>query len=170
MISNVKEKEENQIILFMKFGQFKYMNDLLKKGTLYFNPVSYFQKIESEDGRADSYEGTTRIRNYHEYDNVKTTITFPGNSKKLEINPIKLHLREFLNELQGNIYSMYTVKTPDIFDKNYKLNDKLKEFGSHFVVIKKPKEFIDRVVNKLKLESIDFRAKLVQYYDKDKIN
>lgn len=166
----MKDKENIQIISFIKFGQFEHMNDLLKNGTLYFNPISYFQKIESKDGRADSYEGTTRIRNYHEYDNVKTTITFPETGKTLEVNPIKLHLREFLDELQGNIYSMYAVKTPDVFEKNYKINNKLKEFGSHLVMIKNPKEFIDRIVNKLKLKSIDFKAKLVQYYEKDKFN
>lgn len=51
------------------------MTDLLENGTVYFNTIDYFQKLEAQIARGDNYEGTTNIKNYHEYDNLKLRLT-----------------------------------------------------------------------------------------------
>lgn len=160
---------ENQPLFFLKFGNKENMTDLLENGTVYFNTINYFQTLEEKCLRGDKYEGSTRIHNYHEYDNVKVTITIPETGKTIPINPTKLHVHEFLKDIKGNLYSLYCIRPKDLWDiENYRIDPRVKKFGSHFVIIQDTGKFLDHVFSELANQ--DFEAGSVEYYNKDKIN
>jgi len=164
------ENNDNNVLFFLKFGSEKNMLDLLNNGTIYFNTIDYFQKLEREKERGDKYEGTTNIKNYHEYDNLTLTLKIPNTEKEIKTKPTKLHLREYLTEIKGNIYSLYSLKTPELYNLNFKIDQRVKEFGTHFVIIKNPTEFLNRIVSELRNKGISFRYRGVNYYAKNKIN
>ena len=162
---------EDQPLFLFKFGSEKNMTDLLENGTIYFNTIDYFQRLEEQGLRGDNYEGTTKITNYHEYDNLKVTFTIPETGKKIPLNPTKFHLREFLSDIKGNLYSMYCLRPKDIIDvEDFKIDKRVKEFGTHFVLIKDIGKFINQVCDELEKLKMDYRTKQVEYYEKDKIN
>ena len=162
---------EDQPLFFFKFGSEENMTDLLENGTIYFNTIDYFQRLEEQGLRGDSYEGTTKITNYHEYDKLKVTITIPETGKKIPINPSKFHLREFLKDIKGNLYSIYCLRPKDIIGiENFKIDSRVAEFGTHFIIIKNTGKFIDQICNELEKKSFDYSTKQVEYYEKDKIN
>ena len=87
------------------------------------------------------------------------------------IKPNKLQIRHFLKDIKGNLYSLYCLKTPDVLEvKEYQIDQKVKGFGDCFLIIKNVNEFLNRIFIKLKKLNIDFEAKLVNYYEKEKIN
>ena len=92
-----KEKSDNQILFFLKFGSEKNMLDLLNSGTIYFNTIDYFQNLEGEKERGDNYEGTTRITNYHEYKNLKVTFKIPNSKKKYCYKTNKITFKRIFN-------------------------------------------------------------------------
>jgi len=72
---------DNQILYFLKFGNKENMLGLLENGTIFFNTIDYFQKLEEQIAREDNYEGTTSINNFNESDNYKLTLTDPKTEK-----------------------------------------------------------------------------------------
>ena len=44
---------------FFKFGEQKFMSELLRHGTVYMNTVDYFYHYEQDNNRGDKYEGTS---------------------------------------------------------------------------------------------------------------
>jgi hypothetical protein len=162
---------EDQPLFFFKFGSKENMTDLLENGTIYFNTIDYFQRLEGQGLRGDKYEGTIKITNFHEYEKLKVTITIPETGKRIPINPKKFHLREFLKDIKGNLFSMYCLRPKDIIGiVDFKIDQRVKEFGTHFVLIKDVGRFIDEVCNKLENTKMEYQTKQVEYYEKDKIN
>ena len=167
----MSNKSEDHIFFFLKFGSYENMLDLYENGTIFFNSIDYFQKLEEQGLRGDNYEGTTRLSNYHEYEDLKVTLTVPETGKTIDLNPSRLHLREFLSDLEGNVFCLYCLKTPDILDfDNFKIDSRVKEFGSHFVMITDLQRFLGEIKKQLDEQGIDFQNKVVQYYDRNKQN
>lgn len=146
------------------------MIDLLENGTIYFNTIEYFQKLENNEARGDKYEGTTNIQNFNESDKYILTITDPKTGKEIKMKTKKVHLRQFLTEMKGNIYSMYCLKSPEVLDPNFKTDKKVKEFGSHVVIIKNVDRFVQLICKKLDELNILYRGQLVNYYEKNKVH
>ncbi|OAD92726.1 hypothetical protein A7A78_02110 [Aequorivita soesokkakensis] len=162
---------EDQPLFFLKFGSEKNMTDFIENGTVYFNTIDYFQRLEEQGLRGDKYEGTTKITNYHEYEYLKVTITIPETGKQIPINPTKFHLREFLSDIKGNLYSIYCIRPKDIIGvEDFKVDKRVREFGTHFVLIKDVGKFINKVCDELEKIKMDFSTRQVEYYEKDKIN
>ncbi|WP_017734018.1 hypothetical protein [Nafulsella turpanensis] len=167
----MSNKSEGHIFFFLKFGSYEHMLDLYENGTIFFNSIDYFQKLEEQGLRGDNYEGTTRLSNYHEYQDLKVTLTVPETGKTIDLKPSRLHLREFLSDLEGNVFCLYCLKTPDILDfDNFKIDSRVKEFGSHFVMITDLQRFLGEIKKQLDEQGIDFQNKVVQYYDRNKQN
>jgi len=168
----MKNESNSEIMFFIKFGQKKNILDLYENGTLFFNTIEYFRKLESEQGvRGDNYEGTVKLTNFSDKDNVDFKITIPETGKIINLKPNKLHLREFLSDIKGNLYSLYSLKTPEILDfKNFKIDERVKDFGDYFLIIHNPSRFINSVIKELNKKDISYRAKLVKYYEKTELN
>ena len=65
---------------------------------------------------------------------------------------------------------MYCLKTPELLAKDFKIDQKVKNFGSHFVMIRDSDKFLELVSKELEKQNIPFKGKLVNYYQKEKIN
>ncbi|WP_218598581.1 hypothetical protein [Polaribacter sp. NJDZ03] len=161
---------KNKIFSFIKFGNKDNMIDFIENGTIYFNTIEYFKKLEEQIARGDKYEGTTRIQNFHESDNYTLTITDPETKKEIKIKNSKIHYHQSLNDIKGNLFSMYCLKTPELLAKDFKIDQKVKNFGSHFVMIRDSDKFLELVSKELEKQNIPFKGKLVNYYQKEKIN
>lgn len=161
---------EEQSFIFFKFGSEEHITDLYENGTIYFNTIDYFQKLEEQGLRGDKYEGTTKITN-QQSDKLKLTITIPETRSDIPIKLSKFHLREFLKDIKGNLYSLYCLTHEDVLEiDNFKIDPRVKEFGTHFIIIQKPEKFINLICSELDKNKFDFQIKLVEYYDKEKIN
>lgn len=161
----------NSIHFFIKFGNEVDMLDLLNNGSIYFNSIEYFQKLEEKEIRGDPYEGTFRIKNHKKSENLKLEIKFPDSDKTFTIYPVDLHIRSYYSEIKGNMYCLFSVTSTDVENrKNFSIDKRLTEFGSHMVVITKPEKFAKNIFKELKKLQIDFEYGLVEYYDKNKIN
>lgn len=168
----MKNETKNEIMFFIKFGEKKNILDLYENGTLFFNTIEYFRKLENEQGvRGDNYEGTLKLTNFTDKDKVDFQITNPETGKIIKLKPTKLHLREFLSDIKGNLYSLYSLKTPEILDlENFKIDERVKEFGDYFIIIHNPSRFIDSIIKQLDSQKISYKAKLVSYYEKTELN
>ena len=94
---------EEQSLIFFKFGSEENITDLFENGTIYFNTIDYFQRLEGQGLRGDDYEGTTKIIN-PKSDKLKLTITISETEKEIPIKLSKFHLREFLKDIKGNLF------------------------------------------------------------------
>ncbi|MFD1629682.1 hypothetical protein [Pseudopedobacter beijingensis] len=153
-----------KIWLFLKFGNRTNIKKLYENGTIYMNPIQYFRKEEDGELRGDSYEGAIRIHNYLPGPLNIPEIGFKGNH-------LGVHLKHSNEEVFGNIYSLYCVsshgwKHPSAFN----IDEKVKNFGSHCLMIKKPKIFISKMENHFKKNKMKFNHNFISYYDKTKIN
>lgn len=152
------------IVAFLKFGSKTNMIDLLENGTIYMNPINKFRKIEDNNLRGDNYEGVSKIWNLPSGQFEIPSLNHKGNY-------ISMHLRESYENVHGNIYSLYCIssygfETPDKFF----IDERIKGFGSHFVLIKDLPEFFKRIKSHLTFLGHKFRDGFVEYYDKNKIN
>lgn len=161
---------EKQSFIFFKFGSEKHITDLFENGTIYFNTIDYFQNLEEQGLRGDKYEGTTKITN-HKSDKLKLTVTIPETGEEIPIKLSKFHLREFQKDIKGNLYSLYCLRHQDVFENdNFKIDPRVKEFGTHFIIIQKPEKLINLICNELDKNKFDYQLKQVEYYEKEKIN
>ncbi|MFA4868098.1 MAG: hypothetical protein WC623_07865 [Pedobacter sp.] len=139
------------------------MTDLLKNGTIYCNPISEFAKLD-DSCRNDKDELTTMM----EYSG--NTILFLSEDRDFK-NPIIVDLKntrykEFVIKPVGNLFCLFTLdfkNTPD--DHTITLDEQLKEFGTHVVLINDSNEFAKRVVNQLNMDGIQFKHGKIGYKD-----
>ena len=160
---------EGEILMFFKFGSKENMMDLYKNGTIYLNTIDYFKNLEEQGLRGDDFEGTSFIKNYHEYKTIDYEIKFE-HGKSIPINPVKLSVRGNNNITQGNIFSLFAIKTPDILDDNFKIDDRVEKFGSHCVVIKNLPYFLKLIKLEIDKLGLAYSMDVVNYYDKDRYN
>lgn len=153
-----------KIISFLKFGGEKEMTDLLENGTIYMNPINKFRSIEDNNLRGDSFEGIFKIWNLP-----------PGQFEIPQLNHkgnyLRMHITQSYQNVLGNIYSLYCISSygfenPDSFS----IDNRMKDFGSHFVFIKDLPEFFPLLKASLTLTGCKFFHGFVEYFDKNSIN
>lgn len=152
------------ILMFLKFGNEENLNDLLQNGTIYMNSIQYFRNFEDDELRGDSYEGVIEIINSPPGDFEIPSIKYKGKHQGI-------HLKKVHDEILGNIYSLYCIssygweKPQDFF-----IDQKIKFFGSHCVMIKDNLAFLNLITEKLDELGMKYHHNFVDYYDKQKIN
>lgn len=154
----------SQISFFLKFGNEINIKDLYENGTIYLNPIQYFRKIEDGELRGDSYEGASKVHNYLPGPLNIPEIGFTGNH-------LGVHLKHSYEEVLGNIYSLYCVSSHGWrHPSEFKIDERIKNFGSHCLIIKKPGVFISKIENHFKKSKMKLHHNFIDYYDKTKIN
>lgn len=152
------------INIFLKFGDEEHMKDLFHNGTIYMNPIQRFREIEDSGLRGDKYEGIIRIKNYPSGEFKIPALGFKGNY-------IALQVREAYEKVSGNIYSLYCISSHGWDNPmDFKIDNRIIEFGSHCVMIKDIPKFMSLIENELRKLKIKFIHDFVEYYDKDKVN
>jgi hypothetical protein len=156
--------DHHTIKLFLKFGSERNIRSLQEDGTIYMNSIQRFRKIENDELRGDSYEGISWIKN------------IPGGEFQIEgINHktkfIHMHLKEGFSEVIGNIYSLYCVSSFGWNNPlNFKINPRIKKFGSHCLLIKDNPRFLSLIEEHLIKINLPFSHGFVEYYDKRKVS
>lgn len=148
--------------MFLKFGHNDHIIDLFENGTVHINPIQYFREIEEDGFRGDSYEGVKSIAN-----SLPGHFEIAGN----KIDYLSIHLPLSHDKVYGNIYSLYCVssygfETPSDFF----VDERVKSFGSHFLLIKQPGEFLKRIEYKLNQLKLNHRFGFVEYYNRFEVN
>ncbi|MBV4357813.1 hypothetical protein [Pinibacter aurantiacus] len=152
------------IKMFLKFGQEKHIRDLYQNGTIFMNSIEYFRKLEDDGLRGDSYEGIKRIKNYPAGQFEIQSLNFKGNYLSLQV-------REAYETVVGNIFSLYCISSHGWANPNdFKIDEKIKKFGSHCLLIKDNPQFLFLIEEKLKELKVKFNHNFVNYYDKDKVD
>lgn len=137
------------VLGFIKITSEEYANDFYN-GNIYFNRLQYFMKCEKEEIR-DSHETTIAT--------TKSTISLKTSNNVFEYY-FNWQDKESQYYPSYCMYSLYIQGKDFLRCNRVKLNDeRLKKFGTHAVVIKYVKKFL----NKIKLSEQDFNYSLVRY-------
>lgn len=149
----------------IKFGSEGNIKNLFEKGEIFMNTIQTFKNLDKKD-IGDKYEGSAKILNPTE---SKLTFKFPNNL--ITVNPIKMQLWQTPNEHIGNIYSTYAVSDQLVKHKRtHRIDPRMQIFGSHCVIIKDVKGFLEGIFNKLEEQNISYSHNLATYYDYSKLN
>lgn len=150
--------------MFLKFGQENDIKDLFHNGTIYMSPIQHFRKLEDGELRGDKYEGVSNIKNYPPGQFEIPSIGYTGNY-------LALHLLESYENVLGNIYSLYCISSHGWQNPlDFKIDEKIKKFGSHCLIIKDNQKFLSLIETKLKEMNAKFRHGFVEYYDKNTVS
>lgn len=153
--------------IYLKFGSEKNILDLLKNGTIYCKEISYFaskQIKNTTDGRWDFNELVTKMEftangfmKLHPIDHPDKIYSFKTEN---------IMYKEHMSNPLGNLYCMFDLEPKKIKqDHWFELDRRLTRFGSHYLLIHNSPEFANRVKNKLKELSIEFKFAKVEYKD-----
>lgn len=146
--NNSDDEKEFHPVVLLKYGQLEHLQDLLYNGNIYVNSIEEIRKHETEkegDFRNDPLEG---IRNFHSFRPVKVTMIPVSNKEKepIVIHPENIKYWEKPEKILGNICSFYGITTKDFINNELiPIDEKMKEFGTHFILIKNFDEFINRI-------------------------
>ena len=119
----------------LKFGAREHMEQLLKEGALYMQPISYFIGLEGDDQRGDKHEALTA---YHQGPGTSIIID-GGHELSHEKGTLKFVSIRNDEEKDCNIFCLLAI-TPTYWQLDAK-NDKL---GDSCVFIHKPAIFLER--------------------------
>lgn len=150
--------------LFIKIGDFKFMEKLLLEGEVFCKPFNYFKVFEQESFRNDKYEGASYIE---QINNIK--LLDPKTNRLFATAKSGQLYKHNLND-SGNIYCLYGIETSTLDlssgeTKAFNLDMNGFNFGDTAVVIYDPKEFIRRVKIEVKRNQFSFQYSPVVYYD-----
>jgi len=157
-----QRKSTYTIAVFLKFGREQDIADLFNNGTIYINSIQYFRNIEDGKLRGDQYEGVSDIIN-----------SLPGQFEVLgkTIPYERLHLPKAFETVYGNIYSLYCVSSYGFpSPEDVIIDTRVRNFGSHLIIINQPGEFLKRIQRSLDLAGLKYHHGFVDYYDRFAIN
>ena len=155
---------KDRIHLLLKFGSEENIDDLYKNGTVYLNTFEYFQFKENNSYRGDPQEATIHIKNFPNPESYTITFTDLKTGKSFSKKPGDLFL-SYKNLSPGNLYSLYCIKHSDFVDGKFRVDPQVKEFGSHFLLINNPAQFMERLKYKIGESGMEYQAQAVKYYD-----
>jgi|WetSurMetagenome_2_1015567.scaffolds.fasta_scaffold214382_2 hypothetical protein len=147
---------------FIKFGKEIYINELRNHGIVYFNPLSFFKKIEDDEVRSDNLEGALRIEQvmdikvYHEGKIIAHQL--PGSKAQLYFHD---------PQINGKVFSLYSILN-DHLAQGFTFDSRLSKFGDKLLLITHTNKFLERIIKQIKINNIKFNLGYVTYYDKSK--
>lgn len=152
----------DDIFCLLKFGQEKYLNDLLQKGEVFFRPVEDYVNSD-KDQVGDPNEGCVWIEN-GQFTSIK------ANHPTLGIHEFKPAPDQLGKLSQSNLNFLscsFFAITPNVFTESdtFIIDNRISEFGTHALMIKEPNKFLEDVANELKRQNIEYEIGTVKYRD-----
>lgn len=151
----------DRILCFIKFTEHKFAESLLKKGQVFFNLPSSYNKLDEKE-RGDGNEGAEWIDN-SQLVNIKAEYPYGTfEFKPMSNSPSKI--------TQYNYYflsfSLYAITSAHFNnDKKHQIDSRLGDFGDTAVIIEQPYDFLDSVITELKKNNLKYEIKLINYRD-----
>ncbi|MFL9844428.1 hypothetical protein [Flavobacterium rhizosphaerae] len=122
------------------------------------NTIKWFNNYEKE-GVGDIYEGAFEIKNFE-----NGQLILKADDKQFILNPNHTQFRKYHKGHIGNIYSTYAISDLLLHRKNlHRIDKRMLNFGTHCVVIKDAKKFVDSIFAKLTEMNYTFSHKIVSY-------
>ncbi len=152
--------------IFIKVGEFQFMERLLLHGEIFCKSFKYFKSAEKGNFRHDQFEGTGYV------EQIKDIRLLHPETKKAIAKAERGQLYKTYHNDSGNIYCLYGLerKMFDLTsDENKPLNLNMDglNFGDTVIIIFDPKEFTRRVKNEVKRRKYSFQRSPVIYYDQE---
>jgi len=151
--------------IFIKFGQEEHLQSLQREGLIYCNPLSFFSKLEDNKLRGD--ESETIVETLYKKDYVLQIKTLKDPKAEYKTLPTRrVQINTHRTDPFGNLFCLHSVNLLDkVDDEIFGLDEKNKEFGSHFLIIKDTAEFLSRLHQGLESNNLKFEHTLVEYLD-----
>lgn len=143
----------------VKFGKQEHIDNLFNHGEMYMNNLPYFWKIEGDLARNDPNDSLAEY-----YKGCKGYITL----KSPEDKEIKITINNWdyrippKNPEKINLFCMYALRP---FHGSFPVDERNFQFGDSALVLLNGDEFILRIANVLKQDSIIAKSNLVEYVD-----
>ncbi len=153
------------IQFLLKFGKIEHLRQLLNSGRVYINCGSFF-KQNIDHGRFDKAEG--RISLQHLKDSF-LDVRPKGESqwKRLSFQTGKFEYSFKISEYF--IYSLYHFSDDETRSNSYfQFPESIKQMGDSYLLIKNPKQFMDRLIKGLEKNKFEYNYGVVTYYDETK--
>ena len=156
------------VYVLLKFGQEKYLRDFLNRGILYFSSKQSLRgniNEHSDNYRYDSLEGATL---YESHGPGIRTFTISETGEEINIPTRRIIFQGQPLTILGNIISFYGITDKEFTNNELiQIDPKMKEFGSHFILIYDFEHFMRRIsaaLDKLKLKHSFGK---VEYFDEE---
>ncbi|WP_321289079.1 hypothetical protein [uncultured Sunxiuqinia sp.] len=160
----------DRLLFLLKFGNKDNVLDLYENGTLYMNSFEYFEKQEKNMYRGDSLEGVVHLENYTDKSEFTVTMEDLTTGKKISRKPQKLTM-QYKDLSAGHLYCIYCIRESDLKQgERFRISTKMKDFGTHFLLIFNTHKFMDKVETCFQENKISFMARPVEYYDQNNYN
>jgi hypothetical protein len=163
------------IYSLVKFGEKDNMLSLMNDGDIYLNTINYFTTIE-DDFRGDTFEGASSILKGNRIEKMIYTnplgqkIEFDyGKNENLGIEINYLIDRPNWQNKPSHMYCLYMLLIKDYGDSDV-IDERNMKLGNYALVVNDPKEFIDRISQKLNDCKLSWKADIVEYIDIDQIH
>ncbi|MHB8793174.1 MAG: hypothetical protein ACYC6O_07530 [Thermoleophilia bacterium] len=151
--------DSDRVLGLFKFGRREHIEELIREGLLFMNPVSYFRTLENDLLRSDKEEGATGC--------------FPASGAKLNIE-VNGQWEEIATINGSIITSDGSYKTTNIFcmyslmtSANGHIDERNFAFGDTCVVLKDADDFLQRVDSSARRNNIDIEHRLVSYVSRE---
>ena len=153
------------VYALLKFGKENQLRELINKGHLYFSSKQHLRGNLNEnfdDFRYDSLEGASMYESH----NSGADITMHLPTGDLSTRALKVVFTGKPVNLPGNISSFYGITDKNLIgDKLNPIDQKMKEFGNHFILIYNYERFIRRVCIALDKLELHHSLGIVEYFD-----
>jgi hypothetical protein len=157
---------EEEPLMFLKFGKREYMNSLVTKGEVFLNTRKFYSDIDDVE-IGDYWEGIDAIM---QTDRISISYINKVHWQTLALDtPIALSDD---SKVKGNIYCMYGIRLNHFNEEPLLHNIPTQvtcNFGDTMVLIK-PTEFLDRIKAELKKQGYSFESRFVEYYNEKEID
>lgn len=124
---------------------------------------STFKRDDSNKERFDKLEGA--ISNYYTREGV-LQIKAPNWDDWKSLKIFNTNLNEFADTSNLYTFSLYALTLEDLqLNIVHQIDVRMREFGTHFLMISHPGEFLNRIKSYLDSNAFEYHGKMVEYYD-----
>lgn len=151
--------DSDRVLGLFKFGKREHIEEFIRDGLVFMNPLSYFRKLEDDLLRSDESEGAT-----HCIPGKGAKLKMEENGHWLEIGTINGSIIASDGSYKNtNIFCMYSLMA----SANGHIDERNFAFGDTCVVLKDADEFLRRVESAARRNNIDIEHRLVSYVNRE---
>lgn len=150
-------------LILIKFNDERYIESLRDNGEIYMRPLTDFKKCGSNKERQDGFEGVS-TNEYFKDGFFEFKVNEKDKWKKLNLT--EAHLNQYNEPINIFSYSLYIITEEDLMNnKILKIDPRMKEFGSHLLIIRFTRQFLSRIQKFFEANNLKYKMGPVEYYD-----
>lgn len=169
-IEVIKENGDETFIpiVILKFGQYDHLMQLLNEGIIFLNSVNNIRKAEDKEDkehfRNDTLEGITQ---YTSVGPTELTLVPQSGDPPIKLPVLNITYYGHYEETFGSICSFYGITDKSfVKDQLLPIDERMKQFGSYFIIIRNFDEFIKRIDTAVeKTTRCAWQYGFVKYFD-----